>query len=86
MTAYTKTLRARETFSASWYVTPILMAALVVSIFFVDVRGESELFDDAVATLPATDDTPHHALLLTPSPQPGEGEHELVPADLPASY
>lgn len=80
MSDYTQTLRARETFSASWYVTPVLAAALVVSIFFSGGR------DDTAAVLPQADDTPHHALLLAASPQPGEGEPALVPEDLPASY
>ena len=90
MTAYIQTVRSRETFSASWYLTPILAAALVTSIFFVDGRSEAGPADDIAAIDAAVDAgveiAPHHALLLTPSPQPGEGEPALVPSELPASY
>lgn len=86
MTAYLQTLRRRESFSAGWYLTPILAATLVLSVFVAGHGGQASPAEASAAATPAATAPQQHALLLVSSPPPGDSESERVAGEPPASY
>lgn len=82
MYAAHRNLPTQDSPSWAWNLTPLLVAAVLSSILL--PLGTSQA--DATAAEAARAEAPVVAQWLVPSPQPGEGEPELVAADLPQSY
>jgi hypothetical protein len=78
-----RTLRAQETHSWTWNLVPLLIVAVALTGLLIP-QGDAD--PEAAATEPARAEAPGPFALLVPSPQPGMGEPELVPAELPQSY
>lgn len=67
----------------TWNVVPMLAGALVLSILFFP-QGNLPADDATAQAMHAEASTV--AMVIVLSPQPGAGEPELVPAELPQSY
>ena len=73
----------QQTYPWTWHVMPMLIAAAALSALFTPQGSEPV---EATAAQPMGIEALSRTMLLVPSPQPGEGEPELVAANLPQSY
>jgi len=83
MTTHLDSVTMSHDTSWTWNLTPLLMAALALSVVFFP-EGKLPMAD-AEAAQPMRAEAVSFAQLV-PSPQPGVGEPALVAAELPQSY
>lgn len=83
MYASHRQLLTQDSPSWTWYLTPMLVVAAMGALLLPLGPGAAE----ATAALSAAEavhaEAPEVARWLVPSPQPGEGEAEILVADLP---
>jgi hypothetical protein len=77
-----ESLISQHTASWTWHVMPALICLAVVSALFLPRATPSA---QAAADLVGIEEA-HHATLLVPAAQPGEGEPALVVSHLPQWY